>query len=265
MGRGSVLCLLLALPLAIIHKAVCVGSFLVGVVFGIWLLIHNSLSPSNREYHRRRTARNYASQELEAIEKELTETVSRCQRMHAELSQSAQELVSRCRGLPSEIQAELQRLASSLEAAARVRHLRLHLIAEADIDKIGTGRKQMLADNGILTAADIDSHSIKTIKGLGPASIRNLLTWKKKILQQFRFDPKTAVSPAEQRTLTVKFRAMQRQILDELGRQIDQLPSLAPECEAAVKKPIPGIWRADRFLASRPKRICNCFTKNGKN
>lgn len=146
--------------------------------------------------------------------------------------------------MASQYQTELQRLGANAEAMARIRHLRLHLIADADIPKIGAGRKQVLASNNIFTAADVDDYRIRGIKGFGDVLTSNLLAWKEEVLRQFRFDPATAISPAEQRSITVKFRNGQQQFLAELGRQMGKLESLAPACRTALQKLIPELQQA---------------------
>lgn len=234
----------LALPFGLIHGAICVISFLGALVFGIWLAIYISLSPWHREYRRRRTARNHARHDLDEIEEEWRQTVMRYRLAHSESSQSLQRLISECRGLASLYQVELQRLAANAEAMARIRHLRLHLIADADIPKIGAGRKQVLASNNIFTAADVVEHRIRGIKGFGEVLTTNLLDWKEEVLRQFRFDPATAISPAEQRLITAKFRNGQQQILAELARQLGKLESLAPGCQTGLQKLIPQLQQA---------------------
>jgi hypothetical protein len=109
--------------------------------------------------------------------------------------------IPECRLLTTQYQTELKRLTGNAEAAARLRHLRLHLIADADIPKIGEGRKQVLASHTVLTAADINEHTIREIGGFGDVLTSNLLTWKEGVLRQFYFNPATALSPAELREL----------------------------------------------------------------
>src|SRR5689334_21195054 len=111
--------------------------------------------------------------------------------------------MSECRGLASEHQDELRRLTANAEAAARLRHLRLHSIADADIPKIGAGRKQTLAAHKIFTAADVDRDAIRRIKGFGDVLTSNMLAWKEGVLRRFKFNPATGVSPAEQRPVTL--------------------------------------------------------------
>jgi DNA-binding helix-hairpin-helix protein with protein kinase domain len=243
LGVAAGLCVL-ALPLGLIHGAICVAGFLGALVFGIWLAIHLSLSPWHREYRRRRTARNNAQNDLDRIEEEWRQTVLRYRQAHSEWRRSLQRLISDCRELASQYQVEVQQLAANAEAMARIRHLRLHLIADADIPKIGAGRKQVLASNGIFTAADIDAGTILDIKGFGEVLTSHLLAWKEEVVRQFRFDPATAISPTEQRSIAVKFRNGQQHILAELGRQIGTMESLAPACRAALQKLIPELQRA---------------------
>ena len=164
--------------------------------------------------------------------------------------------ISDCRGLASQYEIEVQRLVANAEAMARIRHLRLHLIADADIDKIGAGRKQVLASNKIFTAADVDDYRIQGIKGFGDVLTRNLLAWKEEVVRQFRFDQATAVSPTEQRSITVRFRSRQQQILIELSRQIENLESLAPACGSALRKLIPELKRAVALYEQANADLC---------
>jgi DNA-binding helix-hairpin-helix protein with protein kinase domain len=146
--------------------------------------------------------------------------------------------------LASQYQVDLQRLTANAEAAARLRHLRLHLIADADIPKIGAGRKQALADHNIFTAAEVDDHAIRRIKGFGDVLTTNLLAWKTDVLRRFQFNPATAVSPAEQRPVTLKYRTQQQQFIAEMDRELGKLEKLAPACRAALQNLIPDIRSA---------------------
>jgi DNA-binding helix-hairpin-helix protein with protein kinase domain len=138
----------------------------------------------------------------------------------------------------------MQRLVASAEAAARTRHLRLHAIADAEIPKIGEGRKQTLAAHSIFTAADVDEKAIRRIKGFGEVLTKNMMEWKKGVLRHFKFNPATGVSAAEQRPLTLKYRTRQQQIFVELDREVGKLASLAPACESALKRLIPSLQQA---------------------
>src|SRR5439155_5521841 len=73
-----------ALPLGLVHVAICLGGLLGALVFGTWLAIHIAVSPWHRERRRRRTARNEARDGLDGIEQEWKQTVSRYRRVHSE-------------------------------------------------------------------------------------------------------------------------------------------------------------------------------------
>src|SRR5207247_2496853 len=138
LGIAIGLCVL-AMPLGLIRGFISIGACLGVLIFGIWLAIHISLSPWHREHRRRRRARSLALDDVNQIEEKWQQTVQRYHRDHSGLSRSLQRLISECRGLASQYQVELQRLTANAEAMARIRHLRLHLIADADIPRIGAG------------------------------------------------------------------------------------------------------------------------------
>jgi DNA-binding helix-hairpin-helix protein with protein kinase domain len=234
----------LGMPLGLIHGAICVVAFLGALVFGVWLGIHFSLSPWHREHRRRRSARSHALHDLKEIEEQWRDRVEEYRRDHSASNRKAQKLISECRGLMPQYQEELQRLTANAEAAARLRHLRLHAIADADIPKIGAGRKQTLAAHNIFTAADVDRHAIRRIKGFGDVLTNNIVEWREGVLRRFKFNAATAVSPAQQRPVTLKFRTQQQQIIVELDRELARIASLTPACESALKRLIPSLQQA---------------------
>jgi DNA-binding helix-hairpin-helix protein with protein kinase domain len=235
---------LLFMPFGFIRGFIFVIGLLGAAVFGVWLGILHLLSPWYRERHRRRTIRNRALRELEQLEEDWQHTLRCYHRDHSELNRTLHGLTADCRRLTSHHQAEIQRLTANAEATARLRHLRLHLLIEADIPKIGAGRKQTLATYHIYSAADVDRNTIRGIKGFGDALTNNLIDWKESIIRNFRFEPATALSPAEQRSITVQFRARQQQCLAEVARQLNQLETLTPNCRAALQKLIPEVREA---------------------
>jgi DNA-binding helix-hairpin-helix protein with protein kinase domain len=234
----------LAMPLGLIHGALCLVASLGAIVFGVWLGIHFSVSPWHREHRRRRSGRSLALHDLKAAEDQWYGTVEDYQQDYSAINRKAQRLMSECRDLPSQYQDDMQRLMVNAEAAARTRHLRLHSIADADIPKVGEGRKQTLAAHNIFTAADVDERAIRRIKGFGEVLTKNMLAWKQGVLRQFKFNPATAVSAAEQRPVTLKYRTRQQQIFVELDRELGKLASLAPACESTLKRLIPSLQQS---------------------
>jgi DNA-binding helix-hairpin-helix protein with protein kinase domain len=243
-GFGAV-----SLAFGLIHEVMFASGLLCTLVFGIWLAIHIATSPWHREHRRRKSARNLARYNVDTIEGQWKETIKNYHRAHSQTATAIRRSITGCRELGARYQSELQRLTANAEAAARTRHLRLYLISDAEIPKIGAGRKQALASYGIFTAADLDDYRIHNVKGFGDVLLGNLFAWKEGVLRQFRFDPITALSPAEQRTLTVKLRNEQQQILADLSRNVANLESLAPSCKASLHKLIPELQRTVSWYA----------------
>ena len=234
----------LAIPLGFIRGFIGVSAFIGAVFFGAWLAILRSQSPWHREYRRRKLARIRAIKTLEEVEADWERIVFDCRREHSDLTESLQSLISDCRGLASKHQAEIQRLTANAESLALARHMHLHLIADAEIAMIGTGRKQTLAAYNIFTAADINESTIRGIKGFGDALTNNLVEWKHEIVRRFRFNPSADVSPSEQRSVTVQCRTRQSQIITDIEKQLVKLESLEPACRAKIQKLEPEITAA---------------------
>lgn len=90
--------------------------------------------------------------------------------------------------LPKEENRELQKLEQSKKDAQLRRHLDRFLIANAKINKIGSGRKAVLASFGVQTAADIESHRISAIQGFGPTLVSSLMAWRQSVANKFVFN-----------------------------------------------------------------------------
>jgi DNA-binding helix-hairpin-helix protein with protein kinase domain len=240
---ATTLCII-ACPLGLIHQAIGITGFLGSLVFGCWLAICRWLSPWHQEWRSRKQARDQARHILEQLENEWRVTVRTFQDTSNQLCRSIEDLIARCRGLAGQYQAELRQITAQAENAARLRHMRMHLIVDAQIPLIGQARKRMLADEGILTAADIDYHRIRGISGFGEVMTRNLLDWKEEVLRQFRFDPNTAVSLGERRNLFLKFARAQQDILAKLEKRVQQMESLISDCQNELNLLVPQIQQA---------------------
>jgi DNA-binding helix-hairpin-helix protein with protein kinase domain len=103
-----------------------------------------------------------------------------------------------------------------------------------------------LASFGIETAADIDPHKIKGIKGFGKSLTDELMLWRKSLESRFRFDPQKGIDPADMAVLNQKFRQRRMQIEGVLlasPEQLNQiradilrkLQTLQAEVEAAAR------------------------------
>jgi DNA-binding helix-hairpin-helix protein with protein kinase domain len=196
------------------------------------------------EMSRRRNSFRVAEQKLMDSERKWSSIADQYSGESRRIKEMITDSVREGRSLTTNYQTELKRLTGNAEAAARLRHLRLHLIADAEIPKIGAGRKQVLASHTVLTAADINEHVIREIGGFGEVLTSNLLTWKEGVLRQFYFNPATALSPAELRPVVATFRSWQQQILGDIDQNLSKLESLAENCRTSLKKLGPEIQRA---------------------
>ena len=198
-------------------------------------------SEFSAELTHRRQALSLAERSLVPYETEWKKAGDAYLSEHNKIVPRVNALVSDCRSLDSQYRADLQLLTANSEVAARLRHLRLNSIADADIAQIGASRKQVLASNGIYTAADIEVYKILAIRGFGDVLTNSLLGWKANVLAQFRFDPTSALSPPEQMSINAKFRQKQQQLLAESNRLVDHLESLGKPCRVVLQKLIPEI------------------------
>jgi DNA-binding helix-hairpin-helix protein with protein kinase domain len=235
---------LLLIPFGLYRGYICAFGFIEALIFGVWLAVLRFRSPWHREYARRRLALNHARDDLHELEDGWGRTVRRYHRRHSELTEQVRGLAAECRELVSQYETELRRLSANAEANARLRHLRLHLLADSEIPNIGTGRKHVLASNGILTAADVDAHAIRGISGFGPVLTKSLLNWKEDVLRGFSFDPRTGVPTAERNASAVKFRTLQQQLLKVIEDRLGEIGGLVHSCQAELAKRIPVIKKA---------------------
>ena len=171
---------------------------------------------------------------------------------HRELSDPISAQVNSCRALATQFATDLQRLTARAESAATLRHLRLHSIFDADLEGIGPTLKQALASNNIVTAADIEEHSVRKVYGFGDARTGCLISWRQSVLKKFRFDAKTAISPAERLTLANSYQNKQQQIIAEMTRRLHTLETLASECKRTIQARVPELQTAlDRWDQSK--------------
>lgn len=243
LGTATALCVV-AMPLGLFRGFICAIAFLAALVFGVWLMVLRLNSPWRRELHRRQRKKNLATSALDDIEEEWDRCVRDYHGGHSDLSQRGNRLVDECRDLARQHQVELQKLAAHAEGQARLRHLRLNLIADAEIPGIGAARKQTLAAYTILSAANVERNTIRGIKGFGEALTQSLMDWKDKVLREFRFDPLASVSPADSKALAARFRTQQQEILTKLAGRIAKLETLEPACRASLQALVPDLKNA---------------------
>jgi DNA-binding helix-hairpin-helix protein with protein kinase domain len=100
----------------------------------------------------------------------------------------------------------------------RLRHLRLHRIADAKIQGIGNERKSRLEYYGILTAADVNEDTVRGVIGFGEVYTARLLGWRDHVIRAFRPRGIKGIPADSLRQLVVRYRDLQQRLLSEATR-----------------------------------------------
>ena len=136
-----------------------------------------------------------------------------------------EQVQQQCENLEAEYQEDRRRLEQNREALAREQYLRTTFLVDHDIALLGQGRLQILESHGIASAYDVEVHRILGISGFGPVLTRNLLEWKQRVVDDFRFDPRRGVPEPDLRSLALRYKQRQDPLLSELGRGAAALES----------------------------------------
>jgi DNA-binding helix-hairpin-helix protein with protein kinase domain len=91
---------------------------------------------------------------------------------------------------------------------------------DAQIPKIGPGRKAVLASYGIDTAADVTYGAVKQVPGIGPTYASNLLAWRQAQESRFRFDPSKAIAKSEIDKIDSELRTQRLQLEGGITRGV---------------------------------------------
>ena len=107
------------------------------------------------------------------------------------------ETANKYRELPS-VERDMLR---QLELRKQELQMRVHLenkkIALARIPNIGDSRTMTLRSFGIQTAFDVAKSRVMNVPGFGPSLTDNLLSWKRKMEAEFKFNPNQPTDPVE--------------------------------------------------------------------
>jgi DNA-binding helix-hairpin-helix protein with protein kinase domain len=258
---GGLVLVLLALPLGTNFALFGVP---VLVVFGLWWYVRRITSPRHREYRRRSAAVTHAERALRRRENAWQRRIGDRRLQENAVRKSLDVGFEQCWQLQRKFQGESQNLEKNRAAMLLEQHLRTCFISDADIPGIGPTREQLLASFGVETAFDVEPGTIDMIKGFGKVLTSNLMAWKKRMVKEFRYDPKSGVPEAGLRTLALKYQQMQDTLFAQLDRGAAELESLAGAVERERRAQEPELRRlatawvqakADlQVLASRRRR-----------
>jgi DNA-binding helix-hairpin-helix protein with protein kinase domain len=198
----------------------------VTLIFGVWWAIHTRTSPRAREKRRRQEILEVAKSSLWRIEGDWIAECNGYLNRGQEIRDRIDGIRILCERLEGSYSSERRRLESNREGLAKDEHLRSQFIIDADIAGIGAGRKQTLASFNIETAFDIGENRILAIKGFGPALTNSLVAWRRQVLAEFRFDPKSGVPEADLSDLASRYAKIQSDHFAEIARNIHFLDNL---------------------------------------
>ncbi len=96
---------------------------------------------------------------------------------------------------------KLREIAAHKRDLQLARYLDSFEIARADIPGVGMGRKSLLQSFGIETAADVSEQKLLAIPGFDVRLRSSMLTWRRSLETQFRFDPAGSVDAQDRQAL----------------------------------------------------------------
>lgn len=173
-------------------------------------------------------------------------------------------------GLFNEKKAELENVAKSyralpgverdmlakLESMKRQLQLRKHLesrkIDRARIESIGDGRKLTLRSFGIDTAWDVTSDKVRAVPGFGEVLTGKLLTWRRAVEAQFKFNPSIPTDPAEIAKVRAEIAKRRAGMETELTKGVAVLEAI--RADALAKRRNPAEYRTP-YLEFRQAEI----------
>jgi len=157
--------------------------------------------------------------------------------------------------IPNERRRRMEMLEADRENVQRRRYLDRFRIDRASINKIGAGRTAMLASYGIETANDIDAYKIKQIPGFGDVLTSELVSWRIRHVNNFRFNPNEPVDRRDIEALDREL-ATKRQTLEILLRQgPGTLIRMSQEINSARPRLMPLLEKAwDNFKVAEARR-----------
>jgi DNA-binding helix-hairpin-helix protein with protein kinase domain/Flp pilus assembly protein TadD len=162
--------------------------------------------------------------------------------------------------LPTVRQRKLQQLDKERWERQQQRFLDTFRISDAKISGIGPSRKMTLYSFGVETAADVTDQALSRVPGFGPTYRAKLLTWRRVIEQQFVFDPKQGINPAdtqavEQEIVTTRTR-LEREIQNgsvELQQISQQVKATRDVLHSAMDHAARALAQAEADWRALPK------------
>ena len=219
------------------------------VIIGAWIAWVKADSTDNAERRaeksRREEARNVARKTYEALEARIRKEAGP-EGFNAK-KQALGSLRDEYQRLGTTEQNDLAHLHATAEERQRQQFLDRCFIDSASISGVGPAKKAALRSFGIETAADVNWHTVRAVRGFGDVLTRAVVDWKKAQERRFVFNPRAAVSEADKNAVRAKI-ATRRKVLEAaLGSGAAELngyrhasaskaTSLLPQLKEAAQK-----------------------------
>lgn len=182
---------------------------------------------------KRRAALDTARKEYEELEAKVRKTAGPESFMAKR--RELESLRAEYQRLPDIEKDEMQQLHATAEQRQKKAFLDRCFIDSATISGVGNAKKAALRSFGIETAADVNWHSVKAVRGFGDVLTRAVVDWKKSCERRFQFDPRNAVTEADKNAVRVKVATRKRVIEGMLGIGLTELRKIQVEAITSGK------------------------------
>jgi DNA-binding helix-hairpin-helix protein with protein kinase domain len=235
-ASGSVvlgLASLLFLP-AGFAAAVIVVVAAVAAIFGGWFGYLKVTSPYGRERQQRYKRRKEVSAALAQAQHELEELLWQ----YGRAAESAKVDMMQCLETLHQLKPNYERERQQLEKNRRANQLKDflsdHYLQRANIPKVPKTIIATLISYNIESADDLEESALEGIPGVGLVRRTALLTWRRNIELQFRFDPCKGVSPQDLSNLITRFERQHQSLKSRIHGRMRELTKMRQTTQGSL-------------------------------
>lgn len=241
----------------------CSLGALAGVIFGllppasillvltlviVWLILRRNTAYVEERTRRQQIAKT-AEQALQTVRAQWEHEVGNAQRDFHSRRRALEENRKEYQSLGSAYQRDRNALNAKREENQRRKFLEQYFVQRASVRGVGPGLKTTLASYGIETAADVTYRAVLAVPGFGPTRTKELLGWRNKLEQGFRFDPTKGVDQADIVALDQRYAARKQDLERSLRTGLEELRRLAAIATQKHSALLPALRRRADELA----------------
>lgn len=146
-------------------------------------------------------------------------------------------------------QKDLAALRSKAEQRQRTAYLEKFYIELAVLPGVGPAKRAALQSFGIETAAEINARKIKQIRGFGEQITQVLMDWRESHERNFRFNPATAITPADTQLVKHAVRKRAAEISALMMQGLKDIRKGPEVRDAALRRHLKTVQQAANELA----------------